>query len=164
VPVTPFHFGPGAALHALAPRQVSFLSFCAANVFIDCESLYNLVLGRYPVHALFHSYLGATLMALALIGVFAAVRRLAHRVAVPDLFGWKSLTVGAVALGALLGAWSHVALDSIMHADIRPLAPISDGNSLLHLVSLEVLHLACLVLGGVGGLAVLLRSRLGKQR
>ena len=82
----------------------------------------------------------------------------------PNVLDWKQLTLLQVALGAALGTYSHIVLDSIMHADIRPLAPISDGNSLLHLVSLEVLHLACLVLGGVGGLAVLLRSRLGKQR
>ena len=42
MPVTPFHFGPGAALHAVAPKHVSFLAFCAANILIDLESLYNL--------------------------------------------------------------------------------------------------------------------------
>lgn len=164
MPVTPFHFGPGAALHAVAPRHVSFLAFCAANVLVDCESLYNLVRGRYPVHAFFHSYLGATLAALAVVLLFVAARRLAERLALPDLFGWKSLAVRAVAVGALLGAWSHVLLDSIMHPDIRPLAPFSAGNSLLHLVSVEALHLGCLVLGVLGGLAVLLRSRLEQRK
>ena len=37
MPITPFHFGPGAALHVLAPRHVSFLAFCAANVVIDVK-------------------------------------------------------------------------------------------------------------------------------
>lgn len=164
MPVTPFHFGPGAALHAVAPRQISFLSFCAANVFIDCESLYNLVQGHYPVHAFFHGYLGATLMALAVVLMFVAVRRLASRVILPDLFGWKALSVRTVGLGALLGAWSHVFLDSIMHPDVRPLAPFSGSNTFLHLVSVDMLHGACLVLGALGLLAVVLRSRFEKKR
>lgn len=42
MPVTPFHFGPGALLHATAPRHVSFLAFCGANVLIDLEPLYYL--------------------------------------------------------------------------------------------------------------------------
>jgi len=163
VPVTPFHFGPGAALHAVAPRQVSFLGFCAANVLIDCESLYNLVQRNYPVHAFFHTYVGASLMALVAILLFVAARRLADRISLPDLFRWKSLSVTSVTVGALLGAWSHVLLDSIMHADIRPLAPFSSANAFLHLVSLDMLHLACLVLGGLGLLVVLLRSRSEKK-
>ena len=157
MPVTPFHFGPGAALHAVAPGQVSFLAFCAANVFIDCESLYILVQGRYPVHAFFHTYVGATLVALAVLLLFMAARHLASRMTLPDLLGWKSLSVRAVTVGALLGAWSHVLLDSIMHADIRPLAPFSDGNSFLHFVSVDMLHGTCLVLGVLGMLVVLLR-------
>ena len=55
MPMTPFHFGPGAALQALAPRQISFLAFCAANVVIDIESLVNLIGQRDPVHAFMHS-------------------------------------------------------------------------------------------------------------
>ena len=163
MPITPFHFGPGVALHAVAPRQVSFLAFAAANVFIDCESLYNLVRGNYPVHTFFHTCLGATLMAGVVVLLFVVARRLADRLALPDLFRWKSLSIAAVIVGAMLGAWSHVLLDSIMHADIRPLAPFSNANAFLHLVSLDMLHLACLVLGVLGLLVVLLRSRLEKK-
>jgi hypothetical protein len=163
VPITPFHFGPGAVLHAVAPRQVSFLAFCAANVFIDCESLYNLVQRNYPVHTFFHTYVGATLMAVFVVLLFMAARRLADRWPLPDLFRWKSLSVQAVTLGAMLGAWSHVLLDSIMHADIRPLAPFSSSNAFLHRVSLDTLHFACLGLGALGTLVVLLRSRLEKK-
>jgi len=89
--------------------------------------------------------------------LFMAARHLASRMTLPDLPGWKSLSVRAVTVGALLGAWSHVLLDSIMHADIRPLAPFSDGNSFLHFVSVDMLHGTCLVLGVLGMLVVLLR-------
>lgn len=156
MPITPFHFGPGAALHAIAPRQVSFLAFCAANVVIDVESLYNLVQGRHPVHAFFHTYVGASLAALALILAFAGLRR-------AGLAWLPGLTWRRVAIGALLGAWTHVLLDSVMHADIRPLLPWSDGNDLWHLVSLAVLHGGC-VAAGLFALVVLGVRRLRAAR
>jgi membrane-bound metal-dependent hydrolase YbcI (DUF457 family) len=136
MPITPFHFGPGAALHALAPRHVSFLAFCAANVAIDVESLYNLVQGRHPVHAFFHTYVGATLAALALVALFWLLRR-AGVALLPGL------TLRRVAIGAALGAWTHVLLDSVMHHDIRPLMPFDAANALQGIVGLGTLHLAC---------------------
>lgn len=154
MPITPFHFGPGALLHAIAPRHVSFLAFCTANVLIDLESLYNLTHHRHPVHAFFHTYVGATLVALACIAAFAVLSRLAAALPLPNVLSWKQLSLRQVAIGAALGAWSHVALDSLMHRDIAPLAPISTGNALLGVVGLGVLHWACL-LAGLLGLVVL---------
>jgi membrane-bound metal-dependent hydrolase YbcI (DUF457 family) len=73
--------------------------------------------------------------------------------------GWQQLTMRQVAAGAALGSYSHIVFDSIMHSDMRPLAPFSDANALLGLISLEVLHWTCLG-AGVAGLAILgLRQR-----
>ncbi|WP_457417953.1 DUF6348 family protein [Roseateles sp. P5_E7] len=141
MPITPFHFGPGAALQAMAPRHVSFLAFCAANVLIDVESLYNLVHGRHPVHAFFHTYVGATLAALAIVAAFWLLRRAGVKRPLPNL------TLRQVAIGAALGAWSHVLLDSVMHHDIQPLMPFSAGNALQGWISLPTLHAACVSLG-----------------
>jgi membrane-bound metal-dependent hydrolase YbcI (DUF457 family) len=140
MPITPFHFGPGAALYAIAPRHVSFLAFCAANVAIDVESLYNLVHGNAQVHAFFHTYVGATLAALALIAAFWLLRR-------AGLAWVPGLTLRRVSIGATLGAWSHVLLDSVMHADIQPLLPLSEDNGLWRIVSMLTLHGACVAAG-----------------
>jgi hypothetical protein len=121
MPITPFHFGPGALLHAAAPRQVSFLAFCATNVLIDVESLYNLIHQRHPVHAFFHTYVGATLVIAAVILLFLGLRRIASRFWLPNLLGWRELDLKQVATGATLGAYSHVLLDSVMHPDISHL-------------------------------------------
>ncbi len=150
MPITPFHFGPGAALHAMAPRHISFLSFCAANVIIDLESLYNLVYHRHPVHAFFHTYIGASLIIAAVLILFVGARWFAARVWLPNLFGWRELSVRQVVAGAALGAYSHVVLDSVMHGDIQPLAPFAITNELLGVVSLGTLHLACVGLGLLG--------------
>jgi membrane-bound metal-dependent hydrolase YbcI (DUF457 family) len=164
MPITPFHFGPGAALHALAPRYISFLSFCAANVLIDFESLYNLVNRRHPVHAFFHTYIGATLIIAAVCVLFAGSRWFALRFWLPNLLRWQTLSLLQVGLGAALGSYSHVLLDSVMHRDIQPLAPFSTSNALLSAVSLSALHLACVALGLVGLLVAAVRSLVAPQQ
>jgi hypothetical protein len=158
VPITPFHFGAGAALHGVVPRHVSFLAFCAANCITDCETIYNVLSGRFPLHRFLHTFLGATLVALATVGMFAALRAVASRIALPNNFGWQQLRTTSIAIGASLGTYSHVVLDGIMHADVRPFAPWQDHNPFHHLVSLQVLHVGCLLAGGLGILAVFLRQ------
>lgn len=157
MPITPFHFGLGAALHSAAPKRVSFLSFCAANVLIDIESLYNLVLRQHPVHAFLHTYIGATLMVGATVALFLVLRWFASKFWLPNPFSWQALLVPPVALGAALGAYSHVVLDSVMHADIQPFSPFSSANPLLGVVPLGTLHIALLVLTAVGVVVVGLR-------
>ena len=161
MPITPFHFGPGAALHAIAPRYVSFLSFCAANVLIDTESLYNLVNRKQPVHAFLHTYVGASFIVLATLALYFAVRPLARHPWMPNLLGWKQLTVISVAIGAALGAYSHVILDSLMHRDMQPLLPFSEQNVLLGFFSLDSLHWLCIGAGLFGVLVLGIRKVLG---
>ena len=158
MPFTPFHFGLGAALHAAAPQRISFLGFCAANVLIDIESLVNLVQHRHPVHAFFHSFVGATLIIPATLLLFLGLRWLASRVALPDLLRWRQLSPQQVGFGAALGAWSHVVLDGIMHADIQPLAPFSPANPLRGAIPIGQLHLLCLGMAAAGLIGVALRQ------
>ncbi|MBI3381562.1 MAG: hypothetical protein HY019_06100 [Aquabacterium sp.] len=152
MPITPFHFGPGAALHAAAPGQISFLAFGAANVLIDIEPGYYLLTHQFPLHRFCHTLIGATLIMVATLVLFGTASRLARYL--PDLWHWKALTRRQIAWGAALGSYSHIVLDSVMHDDIRPLAPFTDVNPLWHIVSLSLLHQACL-LAGLLGLAVI---------
>ncbi|MFZ6780158.1 hypothetical protein ACO0LD_25275 [Undibacterium sp. Ji83W] len=158
MPVTPFHFGLGAALKAAAPARFSFLSFAAVNVFIDVESFYNLTHGRFPVHAFFHTYLGAPLMAGFTILLFLLARWCARRFYLPNFYRWQQLSLLQVSLGAILGALSHVVFDSIMHADIQPLHPFSDENALYEIIPLMYLHLLCVFLGVLGVIGVYVRK------
>jgi membrane-bound metal-dependent hydrolase YbcI (DUF457 family) len=147
MPFTPFHFGQGAALYAMAPRQLSFLAFCAANVLIDVEPLYYMLTDQYPWHRFFHTYVGATLMLAATVGLFILARWLTGWVSVPNWFTWQELTVRQVTIGAAAGSYSHIVLDSIMHPDIQPLFPISRSNTLLQIMDVDTLQVACLVAG-----------------
>ncbi|MCY2990902.1 MAG: hypothetical protein NTY19_23955 [Planctomycetota bacterium] len=165
MPITPFHFGPGAAVHAIAPRHISFLAFCAANVLIDVETLYYMLTHQYPWHRFFHTYVGATIIVVATVLLFAALLKLASGTSLPNLLGWKQLTIRPVVLGAAVGGYSHIVLDSLMHPDIHPLSPFSAANALAGVVSLGTLHWACVALGVVGiviiGVRTVLHSEAG---
>jgi len=163
MPITPFHFGPGAAIHAIAPKHVSFLAFCSANVLIDIEPLYYMVTGQYPLHRFLHTYIGATIIMVATALIFFFALKLASLVGLPNLFQWQSLKPLPICLGAAAGSYSHIVLDSVMHADIVPLSPFSEVNVLYQLVSLGELHLFC-VFAAVLGLAILGIRRLLKAR
>jgi membrane-bound metal-dependent hydrolase YbcI (DUF457 family) len=157
VPVTPFHFGPGALVAVAAPRYLSFLAFCTVNVLIDIESLSNMIRQQRRIHTFFHTYLGASMTAAYLVAFFIAARWLVVRAPDNPLFRWRALGVAPVALGAAFGAWSHVLLDSIMHADIVPLAPWSQSNPLFQIVPTATLHGVCAMSGGLAGIWLLLR-------
>jgi membrane-bound metal-dependent hydrolase YbcI (DUF457 family) len=69
----------------------------------------------------------------------------------PARIPWPSAIVGAV-----LGTYSHVFLDSIMHADMWPLAPFAETNAMLGAMSIGALHLLCVAGGGLGVVVLLL--------
>lgn len=68
----------------------------------------------------------------------------------------------AAGIGAFAGAYSHVAIDSIMHGDMEPFAPLSAATPWLHVVPVETLQWFCVMAGIVGaaGLLVIRRREL----
>lgn len=72
-----------------------------------------------------------------------------------SLRGSASISWASAVTGAFVGTYSHVFLDSIMHADMRPFAPWSGASPLLGIVSVGGLHVACLLGGVLGALLVL---------
>ncbi len=170
MPLTPFHLGPALAVKAAAPRYFSFLVFGLMQVVIDGEAALYMLAGSWPVHRLLHTYLGATLVAAAAVvlgrPLLGWAARLWNRMAAPDgegfLYVEPHIPLVAAVSGALLGGYSHVLLDSIMHSDVRPFAPWTDGNALLRLISAGHLVLACVGLGVLGA-AALLAARLRRR-
>lgn len=158
VPITPFHFGPGLLLKAVAPRRVSFTAFAAANVAIDVESVVNLLAGRMPVHALLHTVPAAFAVGLAAgLGV-AGIGRLMRRRPASEV-GLRSAL-----LGGALGGLSHPLLDGVMHHDIRPFLPFSAENPLLGTLDLGLLHILCVAAAVLGALGLGWRHERRRQR
>lgn len=160
MPVTPFHFGPGLALHAAAPRHISFVAFCAANILTDVEPLFFMLTDQTPLHRFFHTLPGVSLV----IGVTVLLLRglqktLASWQYCPNVAGWKDESLRQMVLGAFLGGYSHILLDSLMHWDMAPFAPVSGGNPLLGQIGVEALHWACVGAAVLGLVMLAWRSR-----
>lgn len=166
MPFTPFHFGPAAALKAVAPARFSFTIFCYAQVITDIEPGFYLLRGEYPVHRFFHTYIGATLVGVVCALTGRPICQAGLRVwlawfppSLTRLYGSTVRISWTVAFrSAFLGTYSHVFLDSIMHRDMMPWSPLTATNPMLHAISLSLLHLVCFVLGIVGLIVIPLRA------
>lgn len=172
MPFTPFHLGPGALVKTGAPRHVSFMVFAFAQVLIDVEPLYFMLHGEYPIHRFFHSYLGASLVALVayflgrpIAGVaLALLRRELGTTISAFREACRSIPRVAALTGAIVGAYSHVFLDSFMHADVRPFAPFSEANPFLLAIPTFELHVFCAVAGLLGSVGLGFRWLVSKER
>lgn len=128
---------------------------------MDIEPLIGIIRGDAVLHGWSHTLAGA-----AVIGLIAGWigRPISMRV-----LGWlrirnRPFPWHASFCGALVGAFSHLILDGLMHADMRPLWPLLTDNSLLGLVTVGQLHLACLALGAIGVLGLTLPVALRRAR
>jgi len=152
--------GPALALKAVLGRYFSVLAFGIAQVAMDIEPLVGMIRNADVLHGWSHSYVGATLIGILVAFIAPPLCRLIlgrwnselehHGVwwlGSPAHLGWRP-----VATGAFVGTYSHVALDSIMHADITALSPWSASNELLGVISIGELHVVC-VAAGVFGVA-----------
>ena len=171
MPFTLLHMGPAALIKSAGGSRFSFVVFGVTQVFIDLESGYNFLQGNWPMHNFLHTLLGATLAAAVctltgkpigewLLRVWNARLSPAQKrwLGVESEISWL-----AAASGATLGGYSHIVLDGIMHSDLRPGAPWSDANPLLHWVSISNLHWICIA-SGVLGLMILVPIWVRKRR
>jgi hypothetical protein len=70
MPITPFHFGPGALFASAAPSRISWTVFALANVLIDLEPIGLHFITGDPAHPWLHTVPGALVVAAvaALVG------------------------------------------------------------------------------------------------
>jgi hypothetical protein len=153
MPFTPYHFGLGAAIKVVAGRFFSFPVFCVSQVFTDIEPGYYLLRGDYPVHRWAHTYVGAAVIgcvtAILIIPIYKPVATW-YRNSMLPFYTWiaetrPSLLVTLVS--AFVGTFSHVLLDSFMHADMHPFAPFSSANPMLGFLGFRTIQFICLFLG-----------------
>jgi hypothetical protein len=150
VPFTPFHMGPGIIVKALLQGSFSLMVFGWTQIVMDVQPLIVILTGEGQLHGFTHTYVGATLIAAfsALTGKYLsewALMLLRGSARKKIDISWRV----AVA-SALVGSYSHVALDSIMHGDMEPLFPLSQSNPLLGIFSVSALHQICVYSGLFG--------------
>lgn len=173
MPFTPFHFGLGYSVAAIErkPARFCFLAFVITQVVIDIETLVNMIRHANRLHTYFHSFLGSLVAAAISFFVTCSVMWLGEKVfaVLPSAIGtaFRSLrlfpetrpTKFCIALSVLIGAWTHVILDSIMHSDMWPFWPFSKWNPFLDWIDVGALHLLCMALFMVG---LIFTIRVGK--
>jgi hypothetical protein len=160
MPATPFHFGPGLLVKAVAPRQFSMAAYSLSQIVIDIESGYYMLQHATPVHRQAHTFALGGLIGLACglivskLGAWLA----RPRDVVPEALA-AEYRLPIAALSGIFGGMFHSLLDGIMHADIRPFRPFSQANPLYGLVSVEILYLFCIITGIVGAALLLALQR-----
>lgn len=150
--------GPGLALKACFQGGFSLMIFGWSQILMDLQPLFAVMTGIGELHGISHTYVGASV--IAVIAVYTGkpiseyiFRRLRSElsefsirfIAIPTTISFKIAFVSA-----LIGVYSHVALDSLLYYDIKPLFPFSDANGLLNLLRGETVYWVCIVLGVVG--------------
>ena len=151
MPFTPIHMGPGIAIKAILQASFSLMVFGWTQIVMDVQPLIVLITGEGHLHGFSHTYMGASLLAVfsALSGKYLSEVGLYILEMNPN---WQvKITWWVAFLSAFIGAYSHVAIDSIMHTDMKPLLPLNENNHLLGLISVELLHKLCMYSAIAGG-------------
>jgi len=151
MPFTPVHMGPGIVIKALLQGSFSLMVFGWTQIVMDIQPLIVILTGEGHLHGFSHSYVGASLLAIfsALSGKYLSEIGLYILELNPN---WEVKIAWWIAfLSAFIGAFSHVAIDSVMHSDMEPLFPFNKDNQLLGIISVELLHKLCLYSALAGG-------------
>lgn len=153
MPFTPFHMGPGILIKSALQGSFSLMVFGWTQIIMDIQPLIVLLSGEGHLHGFTHTYIGAVLIAVfsALTGKYLSefgLRMLSISTAQnPIKIAWW-----VAVLSAFVGSFSHVFLDSIMHADVEPFFPLTLDNPFKGLISVASLHQFCLYSGLVGAI------------
>ena len=172
MPFTPFHMGPALAIKAFGGERFSLVVFGLSQIAMDLEPLVRIVRGDRIVHGVTHTYLGATVIGGLGVLLFKPLtegllrlwnvcvdRPWTRTLRVPDRVSWTTAIVTA-----LLGTYSHILLDGVMHRDMQPWWPLAEGNASLGLCTTSTLHAACILTGFAGLLALAVFGPGGDRR
>ncbi len=161
MPFTPFHWGPSSWLGLLLFRFINLGGFLVASVIVDIEPFCVLVFNlNYPLHGFFHSFLGGTIAAMVLSGVFYRFRAVINKILTPLKLAQES-SYRVILFSCFIGVYFHIFLDSFLYTDIKPFFPLA-GNPFYGLISFPLMYLFCAVSFLVGGLLYAMRWNAGK--
>ena len=128
MPFTPFHMGAALIVKPGLNKHFSVITFGIAQIAMDIEPLIGMLTGTEELHGPSHTIIGALIIALLAILVAPGICNFLlgrwNKEVVHYKLPWlqEALPVSKVAVivGALIGTFSHILLDSLMHHDIRP--------------------------------------------
>jgi len=135
--------GVGLVIKSGEPKRFSLVMFGLSQVVIDLQPLVAMTTGgSIELHGISHTIVGATVIALLCL----PFRRLLE-------IAFKQSIAGRAAIaGSFVGVYSHLILDSIVHADVSGnlFYPLHIDSRLLGLLSWEGMNYLCILLGALG--------------
>jgi membrane-bound metal-dependent hydrolase YbcI (DUF457 family) len=127
MPFTPFHFGPSFLIGILLVSHLNMAAILFASVAIDIEPIYCLATDSCPLHGILHTYLGATVLSVLVIPIIYLSKKQLQRLS--DLLGvTQDYSIKSIVIGAVVGGWSHIFLDSFLYSELLPFWPIVNDN------------------------------------
>ena len=142
--------GPGIVVKAVMRNSFSLVVFGGSQIAIDIQPMLVMLGYKGELHGFSHTIFGATLIGLLCGFAGKPVGELLLRMIREPTYCLISWRVSFVS--AFIGTYSHIFIDSIMHSDVMPFLPFSTASALYALMSIEALHVWCLVSAVVGGL------------
>ena len=151
-------------------RNFSVITFGIAQVAMDIEPGVGMLTGADVLHGPTHTILGALVIAYLVTLIAPSIcnylLRRWNKEVTHHRLSWlvqPGISKTAMTVGAFFGSLSHVALDSLMHHDIRPFAPFSQANPLMGLVSHDALYQPCAIAGVAGAVTWVAMQWLGRH-
>ena len=144
MPFTPYHLGPSSWIGLLLFKVFDFPTLLIASVIVDIEPFCVLVFNlNYPVHGFFHSFLGASIIAiLTSIVIYFFKNNIKKLMAVFKLAQDSSFK--KILWTSFFGVYFHILLDSPLYTDIKPFYPI-ESNPFYGLFSSYQIRLFCIL-------------------
>jgi len=125
MPFTPFHLGLALLLGLALSFAIDLPTLMIASIILDLEPLYILSFGvaEYPVHGLFHSYLGSSIIAIPVALAVYSLRGALDRIMAALRISQRS-SFRKILFTSFVGVYSHVLLDSFLYREMMPFYPL----------------------------------------
>ena len=120
-----------------------------ASVILDIEPIVVILFGLpSPLHGFFHSYLGATLVAIVLSLVVWPMRKPLNSIV--SLFGLnQESSLRHIVPASFIGVYFHVFLDSFIYPEMNPFYPLI-GNPFIGVLPVTFVYSSCVYIGLLG--------------
>ena len=135
--------GPSLLIGLIFFPYLFIPSILLGSIIVDLEPLTFLILDLPVLHLFFHTFLGATIMAILVAVGFYLLRGAFEKLMVIFLIPQTASPV-KITVAAFIGAYSHIILDGFLYPEMQPFWPIL-GNPFLGLVSSSSVYLFCVL-------------------
>lgn len=150
MPFTPIHMGPGILIKGVLQGSFSLMVFGWTQIVMDIQPLVVILTGEGHLHGFTHTYLGAILIAFVSAATGKYLSQIGLRILRIETTSDGKIAWSIAIMSAIIGSFSHVFLDSLMHSDLQPFFPVDRYNPFLGIVSVRTLHKLCLYSGLLG--------------